>query len=106
DLLVAELTKRACILSHTGPPAGSLWPDPIQIGAPSEEDRQSEHDNPGQQTQGQAESETPAPASAGDLLSSRERAEPKGSSRSGSARACQDGNQAGRAPRWRLLGPR
>jgi hypothetical protein len=36
----------------------------------------------------------------------RQRARATGSSRSGLARVCPDGNQAGRAPRWRLLGPR
>jgi len=42
-------------------------PIPSQIGAKGE-DRQGEQDNPGQQAQGQAEGETPSPASAGKSL--------------------------------------
>jgi hypothetical protein len=43
--------------------------DPIQIGAPGEEDRQIERDDPGEQTEGQTEGEASAPADAGDWLS-------------------------------------
>jgi hypothetical protein len=42
---------------------------PPQIGAPGEENRQIEQDNPGEQTQGQTEGEASAPAGAGDWLS-------------------------------------
>src|ERR1700682_5602586 len=44
------------------------WSDLIQVWAPDEEDRQGEHDNPSQQTQGQAQGETSAPASPGNRL--------------------------------------
>jgi hypothetical protein len=54
--------------------------DPIQIGAPGEENREIEQDDPGEQTQGQAEGYLPPPESAGHRL-----------------------NQAGGALRWRLL---
>ena len=37
----------------------------------NEEERQSEHDDPGEQAQGQAEGETPPTAGAGDRLSVR-----------------------------------
>jgi hypothetical protein len=44
--------------------------EPIQSGLEplGEEDRQGEHGNPGQQTEGQTESETPPPTSAGDRV--------------------------------------
>jgi len=52
---------------------------PIHIGGPGEEGRQAQQDDPGQQTEGQTEGETSAPASIDHRL-----------------------NQAGRALRWRL----
>jgi hypothetical protein len=48
------------------------WPIPPRPGAPGEEDRQIEQDDPGQQTQGQTESEASAPTGAGDWLSHSE----------------------------------
>jgi hypothetical protein len=42
--------------------------DPPEIGATGEEDRQTEQDDPTQQTEGQTESETPSPASASDRV--------------------------------------
>jgi len=42
--------------------------DPIQIGAPGEENREIEQDDPGEQTQGQTEGEASAPASASDWI--------------------------------------
>jgi hypothetical protein len=41
---------------------------PTQIGAPGEEERQSEQDDPGEQTQGQTQGEASAPAGAGDCI--------------------------------------
>jgi hypothetical protein len=60
-------------------PALRQWPrrrmsartraDPMQIGAPGENDPQIQQDDPGEQTQGQTEGEASAPAGAGDWLS-------------------------------------
>lgn len=47
------------------------------VGAPREEDREGEQDNPGQQTEGQAAGETPPPAS--DRLSRRKERSGRGS---------------------------
>ena len=41
---------------------------PTQIGAPDDKNCEIERDNPGEQTQGQAEEEASAPASAGDWI--------------------------------------
>ena len=42
--------------------------DPIQIGAPGEENREIEQDDPGEQTQGRTEGEASAPMGAGGRL--------------------------------------
>jgi hypothetical protein len=47
---------------------GVEWRGRIQIGDPSEQNGQVEQDNPGKQTEGQTEGETPAPACAGKQL--------------------------------------
>jgi hypothetical protein len=40
----------------------------VQIGVPNEEERQGKHNDPGEQAQGEVESETPQTASAVDRL--------------------------------------
>jgi hypothetical protein len=55
------------------------WLDHIHIGAPGEQNRQIEQDNPGKQTQSQIEGEAPAPASAGKRLSVPRRDSPRAS---------------------------